>query len=124
MKRDMDLCRRILLAVESSPANTWVERFSFGSEYDATVVAEHVALLDEAGLIDANITRFLGPSPPHFVIKNLTWYGHDFLNTARHESIWAKAKQRLEQAGMDSTDFALLMEVLKDIARQGLGLGD
>ena len=121
MKRDMDLCRRILLAVEDSPANTWVENFPFVSEYGAAVVAEHVALLNEERLLEANIIRYMGPSPPDFIIKNLTWDGHDFLNAARDEGRWARAKQRLADAGV-STTFALLKETLEDLARGTLGL--
>ena len=122
MKRDMDLCRRILLAVESSPANTWTQEFPFDNEYEAVVVTEHVALLEEAGLIDAHITRYVSSDPPDFVIRSLTWYGHDFLDAARDEGRWARAKQRLADAGVGTT-FTLLKEMLEALARGELGLG-
>lgn len=122
MKRDMDLCRRILLAVESSPANTWTQEFPFDNEYEAAVVTEHVALLEQAGLIDADITRYVSSDPPDFVIRSLTWYGHDFLDAARDEGRWARAKQRLADAGVGTT-FTLLKEMLEALARGELGLG-
>jgi len=122
MKRDMDLCRKILLAIESSPANQYVTNLQVAG-YEDDIVADHVALLNEATLIDANISRTLGPDSPHFVIKNLTWKGYDFLDVARHENIWIKAKQRLANAGMESTDLAILMSMLKEISKSALGLG-
>lgn len=121
MKRDMDLCRQILLVVEDSPANTWVESFPFVGDYGAVVVAEHVALLKEEGLVEAEIIRYLGPEPPDFVIRKLTWRGHDFLDAARDEGRWAKAKERLADAGVSAT-FDLLKGVLESLARGDLGL--
>ena len=121
MKRDLDLCRHILLVVESSPANTWVQRSSFASEIDPAILGEHVALIDQRGLIDANITRFYGPAPAHFVIKNLTWEGHEFLDAARNESVWTKLKERLKRMGVDSADFPLILNLLRETAQGGGG---
>ncbi len=121
MKRDMDLCRRILLEIESRPSNQFVTNLQV-DDYEDDVVADHVALLNEANLIEANISRTLGPSSPHFVIKGLTWKGHDFLDLARHENIWLKAKQELANAGLESTDLAILISMLKEISKNVLGL--
>ena len=101
MKRDMDLCRRILLAAESSPADKWVVGFPFSDEYGEHLVGEHVALLADAGLVDANITRYYGGGMD-FTIKNLTWAGHDFLDAARDEGRWAKRKNASEPRGTAS----------------------
>lgn len=120
MKRDIDLCRRILLEVETRPPGQYVQGLPFAGEYDAGVVEEHVALLYEAGLMDANITRFHGAAT-HFLIKKLTWAGHDFLDAARDEGMWAQAKERLG-ASFDSVSFAVLKAMLEDIAKRALGL--
>lgn len=120
MKRDMDLCRRILLEVESSPPGNYVQELPFAGEYDAGVVDEHVALLDRADFIEANITRFYGGGMA-FLVKNLTWAGHDFLDAARDEGRWVQAKERLG-ASFDSVSFAVLKAMLEDIAKRALGL--
>ena len=121
MIRDMDLCRRILLAVESNPANTWTQEFPFDNQYEKPVVTEHVALPKDAGLIDAEIIRYVSSDPPDFVIKSLTWAGHDFLDAARDDGRWGRAKQRLADAGV-ATTLELLKETLEALARGDLGV--
>ena len=124
MKRDMDLCRRILLAVEGSPPGESVE-MSFVDDYPKNVVARHVGLLSEAGLVEAETgwnpvpmdTTTLG-----YYVTDLTWAGHDFLDAARDEGRWTKAKQHFADAGVSVT-LTLLKEKLDDLARAALGLG-
>ena len=117
MKRDMDLCRKMLLAVESESDNSPKE-FPFTSEYDDYVINGHIKLLGEAGLIDISQSGNV-----RYVVSGLTWAGHDFLDAARDEGRWARAKQRLADAGVGTT-FTLLKETLEDLARKALGLGD
>ena len=45
MNRDMDLCRRVLLAIEDSPPSKTVQFFNFAGAYPKDTVAEHVVLL-------------------------------------------------------------------------------
>ena len=113
MKRDMDLCRRILLEVESDQDG----EFSFVDEYDPAVVNGHIRLLDDAGLIDTS-----GSGNVRWVVSGLTWAGHDFLDAARDEGRWTKAKERLADAGV-GTSLTLLKEVLENLARKALSLG-
>ena len=118
MNRDMDLCRRVLLAIEDSPPSKTVQFFNFTGAYPKDTVAEHVVLLEEAGLLEANIERtFDGIG---FSINRLTWDGHDFLDAARDEGRWVTAKQCLADAGVNIS-FALLKEKLEDLARKALG---
>ena len=116
MKRDMDLCRRILLAVETKSDNN-PEELPFASEYDTYTINGHVRLLEDAGLIDVSHPGNMVP----WRIDGLTWAGHDFLDAARDEGRWANAKQRLADAGIDMT-LVLLKETLKALAREELGL--
>ena len=119
MKRDMDLCRRILLAVEESPPNEYVSRFTFAGEYPRNTVSEHVVLLENAGLLEANLTPLMGGMV--YVIHRLTWAGHDFLRVASDEGRWASAKKRVG-AAWESISFDLLKEILEELARGALGL--
>lgn len=125
MKRDMDLCRRILLTVEDSPPGESVE-MPFVDDYPKNVVARHVGLLSEAGLVEAETGWNPVPMDPTtlgYYVTDLTWAGHDFLDAARDEGIWAKAKERFSDAGVSAT-FTLLKEMLENLGRGNLGLGD
>ena len=89
MKLDTDLVRQILLAVEEFPFD--------GSFHDVEVegrteneISYHVMLLHEAGLIEA-----LDLSSQDGVCwkpQRLTYHGHQFLDAARSDTVWQKAK--------------------------------
>ena len=116
MKRYMDLCRKMLLAVESESDNS-IKEFPFASEYDDYVINGHIKLLGEAGLIDISQSGNV-----RYVVSGLAWAGHDFLDAARDDNRWAKAKQHFSDAGVSVT-FALLKEKLDELARAALGPG-
>ncbi len=87
MKRDMDLIRAILLEVEKSPSPG-------GSRIEIPGRAReelyyNAQLAQEAGLIDA---RFL-PNSDEFHVLRLTYAGHEFLDAARNDTLWVKAKE-------------------------------
>ena len=89
MKRDMDLVREILLNVEALPFD--------GGFHDITIdghtneeITYHVMLLDEAGFIEAqDLTTMDGIC---WKPKRLTYAGHEFLDAARSDTVWQKAK--------------------------------
>jgi hypothetical protein len=108
MKRDMDLLRALLLKVEETPAGTptgtgrWFKIAVDG--YTADEVCYNALLAKDAGLIEA---KFLGGSN-EFVVQRLTFAGHEFLDAAREDKVWNKAKQTiLSNAG------ALTLEAMK-----------
>ncbi|MDB5971361.1 MAG: Uncharacterized protein JWQ90_3811 [Hydrocarboniphaga sp.] len=91
MKRDMDLARQILLAIEGqedADGSSW-----FALEFEGVSdksVSHHIRLLHEAGLLDAiDLSTMAGPE---WRPKSLTWAGHEFLDAARDETLWNKAK--------------------------------
>lgn len=54
MQVDPDLVRRILLAVEATPANQHVGNIEF-PDVDENVIYEHIEVLADAGLVEAAI---------------------------------------------------------------------
>ena len=118
MKRNMDLVRKILLAIEESESGN-IKLDSLDDDLDR--VYRHVALMKEFGLVDAIIIRSgSGPVEKTLLckVKELTWKGHDFLDKARDESIWEKAKRictektgGLALAALDS----VLTKLIKDL---------
>lgn len=120
MKRDMDLCRQILLAVEDSPPGESVSGFPFIGEHSYKAVSEHVVLLEEAGFLDAKIVHtFQGTT---FYIRRLTWDGHDFLRVASDDGRWARAKEHAG-AAWESISFDVLKALLSQFLSVELGLG-
>lgn len=115
MKRDMDLIRKILFEIEKSAyTGSYIDVDIEG--YKRNEVDYHVSLLYEAKLIRGNHN----PSrekPSGVDILSLTWDGHEFLDAARDEGIWAKSKQRIKDEGIGLT-FSLLKELLIHLARE------
>jgi len=75
MRRDLDLIRTILLAVEAAPAGTMIRNTNIEAPgFEPVAVSEHVQLLTDAGYLDANISAELNPSRPREChIHGLTW---------------------------------------------------
>jgi len=110
MKRDMDLARSILLALEESNSNQgWVDIKIEGHAPEE--VWYHIMLLHEAGLIKALDVGSFGRD--EWKAERLTWAGHEFLESSRNEGIWKRAKKIVaEKAG------GLTFEVLKQVLIQ------
>lgn len=105
MKRDMDLCRTLLIELESAEQlQGWVDLEIAGRSDEE--VTYHIRLLQEAGLIEAQDLTTLTSTT--WKAKRLTWAGHEFLSAAHNESVWTKAKSFvIEKTG------TLSLELLK-----------
>ena len=116
MKRDMDLARLILLKIEETgdDPRLWIDLEI--PNYTSESVSYHVMILNEAGLIEACDLSTMGRGNSIWRPKRLTWSGHEFLDAARNESIWNKAKEKAT-----NMNFELLKELLLSMVRQQLG---
>lgn len=119
MKRDFDLIRRILLDVESIPPAQQMNCPTY-DEFNKDVIAPHVVLLHEAGLIDASVLKMLS-GRYQVKIRGLTWAGHDFLDAIRDDTLWAKAKKTI-LAPAGGVAFTVLLEWAKSEVKTRLGL--
>lgn len=94
MRRDFDLIRKILLTMEAH------EHGFLGNElkihgYTEEQIGFHVYLLGEAGLAKVvENTNVQSESPSAFPL-NLTWAGYEFIEAAKDETLWGKAKERV-----------------------------
>jgi hypothetical protein len=120
MKRDMDLVRKILLAMESHEHGFAPQPFSVEG-YDDEQVGHHVYLMGEASLINAADATHMQSKSPTAIPRSITWEGHEFLEAARKPAIWDAAKRKLADAGVGCT-IELLKHVLIAISKQSLGL--
>jgi hypothetical protein len=120
MKRDFDLIRRLMKDIENMPAGKRYTDISYLTEYDPDTVYAHIALLLEAGLIEGktvNLMRGIGG----VMIDGLTWDGHDFLDAAKDDTIWSKAKETVLKPTAAIT-FELLRDWLKMKVKEKIGL--
>jgi hypothetical protein len=118
MKRDMDLIREILQAVEASPTGTVKYPFAL-PDRDEAAVYYHVYLLCNAGLLDGmNISRVDSDGGPAWAPSNLTWAGHEFLDASRDPGRWKQAMHLTKAAG--DVAFPILVKVLADLALKHL----
>lgn len=115
MKRDPDIIRTIALAVEELPPGGNLQALE-GIEPDA--FAAHTQWMSDAGLIEANIMPIFG-GQTIAMINRLTWDGCDFLDAARSDTLWKKAKTSII-APTASWTFDILKEWLKSEIRNGL----
>ena len=110
MKRDMDLVRAVLTEVERLPYDGGFHDISVRG-YSEEEITYHVMLADEAGLIEAHdLSSMDGVC---WKPKRLTYQGHEFLDSARSDTVWNKAKETLL-----ATTGTLTLEALKVVLPQ------
>ena len=121
MQRDMDLKRQIMLQVEQIK-----DEMNIGTKfrlegYDHILVAKHIELLDEAGLLKAHFTRTDTGGVVDAYVERLTWSGHEFLDAARNETVWKKTKATVKEK-VGTVSFEVLKTLLINISKSLLDL--
>ena len=116
MERDLDLVRKILLAVEDWPEpDDWIPLDI--KCYTPEQISYHVKLLAQGGLIEAN--NLSSKSTFKWKATSLTWEGHEFLDASRNDGIWQQAKSMIEDKGLGMT-FDMIKELLINLASKQL----
>ncbi len=92
-----------------------------GGEYEPATIYAHIELLLEEDFIKGKIHKNHDNIIDALHITGLTWKGHDFIDAAKDESIWMKAKETILKPTVSIT-FSLLLEWLKEEAKKKLGL--
>jgi len=123
MRRDMDLIRKLLFHFEGRESSA-MECDTRIEGYDDTTVRKHLLLLAQAGLIVFEAER--STSTPERMIRvypfGLSWAGHDFLEAARNDTLWQRAKTKLGGT-VGGIPFDVLKALLLHYARDTVGLG-
>jgi hypothetical protein len=120
MKRDMDLVRMIVFAIESHEHGS-MDKMVVIDGYSEEQVGYHAHLMEQAGLIDGFDTSSREVDSPTVQPTSLTWAGHEFADNARSETTWNKARTTIA-ATVGTVAFGVLAELLKKLAGQQLGL--
>ena len=119
MKRDLDLVRELLLALEGAPEVNAVESL-VAKGYSEEAIGFHSFLLGDAGYARVFDTSTVMDTVPQAIASSITWRGYEFLDSARESKRWTKAKGALAKVGGTSLEVAL--DLLKDYAKNELGL--
>jgi hypothetical protein len=120
MKRNLDLIRHILFECEKSPPAEPIMTLEVPDNVSGAEVAEHIEIMAEAGLLDAEVLNTHDDSTA-FIIRKITWEGHDFISAVREDTLWRKAKEAIIKPGASFT-FDVLKEWLKAQIHQKLGM--
>ena len=115
MKRNWDTIREILTRLEGLPDTNATLRLSDFPTDLAFEYSYHTELLMEAGLVEGQMSRTLGGGPTDFFAQRLTWAGHEFLDSIRSDTVWAKTKKTFASKGIDMT-FDLVKSVASEIS--------
>ena len=119
MKRDMELIRKILLAIEESEQTQGTIDLEM-PDCEPQLVSYQIRLLAEAGLIEANDL-----STSHdfeWKPRSLTWAGHEFLDAARNDTVWNKAMSKLKEQAA-SAPFEIVRAVVVQASKEFFGVG-
>ncbi len=104
MKRNTELIRSILLAIEEHDPVS-LKNLSKFADADVFILEGHVRLLYEDGMIERD-------SGLRYRLKNK---GHDFLDNARSEEVWKKATDQVKET-VGSVSLTVLNNLLASIA--------
>ncbi len=119
MKRDLDLVREIMLALETnddlngrSRRRYYVGQLLPFPNRNQDELAYHLMLILDEGWIDGQYNRTSGD----FEVNRLTANGHDFVDSTRSPDVWQKARFAMKAGGTETLKFA--WDIAKAIARK------
>jgi Hypothetical protein (DUF2513) len=124
MKRDMELIRELLLAIEAvdSP-DVFQATLKLKVNSMREDMIHNLKLMVDAGFLLADpLETQAGTSD--FLIRRITYAGYEFLDSARNESIWSTARETITKKGLslESVGFGVLTQVLASAIKQALAL--
>jgi hypothetical protein len=118
MKRDWDLIREVLTEVEALDEHTrdraWY-KIKRREPSDSDPKAEHGLMLWKAGFIDGIDGSSIGG--PALGLPELTWQGHELLETIRSKPIWDRIKKMAQDKGIELT-----FDAVKQLAAKALAV--
>lgn len=117
MKRDMDLVRKILFALEEQEAMTG--RNPVIPDFTEEQIAYHASIMLQAELVTGYAITDLEAANPEAIATGLTWEGHEFLDLSRSETLWAKAKVKTVAAA-GGLGLVTLKAALTELVKQAM----
>jgi len=99
MKRDMELLRKILIAIEEQSDGTWIDNLQIDG-YNDRQIAYHCKLLYDGGYISDCKIQYADDDMSFFGVGRLTWDGHEFLDKVKSETVWNRTKDIIVKGGL------------------------
>lgn len=125
MKRDLDLIRNIMLAIENTSDQIAfkgvAELANAIYETDYLLVSYHVSLLIDCNYLIALDCSTIGIRYADYFVERLTADGCDYLDSIRDTSIWVKTKEKLSAVG-GSAALEIVKAVAVNVMRSQLGI--
>jgi hypothetical protein len=115
MQRNMDLVRMVLLRLEASPSG-WAPNDLGIKSFPPEQIGYHAHIMMQEGLIEGSDITHTGSAGPTVLPTSLTWKGHEFLDLARDQERWNRAKAIIAKIG--SAPISVWMKVLMDLMLQ------
>jgi hypothetical protein len=112
MQRNMDLVRTILLRMEGYSSG-WAPHDLGIKGFSPEEVGYHCHIMMQEGLIEGNDVTSSASAGPEVIPKSLTWKGHEFLDLARDQERWNRAKAVIAKVG--SAPISVWGKVLSDL---------
>ena len=110
MKRDMDLCRKILFAIEDQYEDSDIINLQVEG-YRTAQVVYHCKLLEDAGLIENYYDSYGDDELEFFCVGALTWEGHEYLDKIRSDTVWNQTKEVITKKGLP-----MVLDTIKQVA--------
>jgi len=119
MKRDMELVRNILIALNENENGFATDKLNIEGFSDEQI-GYHSYLLAQAGLIQAIENTSVGATSPTSIPQNLTWHGHEFIENAKNDNVWSQTKQAVSKMG--DVSFSVWANVLSQVVINNLNI--
>lgn len=113
----MDLVRELLLYFEAKEETAGLHSSDVRIDgYTETQITLHLNIMAEAGLLICEPFRS-STNPDRFIrtfVFDLSWAGHEYLDTIRDPKIWMKTKSTLGRIG--NWSFGVALDIAKGLA--------
>lgn len=120
MKRDMELIRKLVLAIEAAPTGYAPDDLQLEG-YTHEQIGYHAHLMTDAGLARGIDTTHMGSGSPQAMLTSLTWAGHEFAEAARDETRWKNAMGIVQEKG-GAVTLSVLTQLLTALMKGAFGL--
>ncbi len=117
MQRNMDLVRMILLRLETSPSG-WAPNDLGIKSFLPEQIGYHAHIMMQEGLIEGSDITHMQGAGAETLPRYLTWKGHEFLDLARDQDRWNRAKAIIAKIG--GAPISVWMKVLTDLMLEGI----
>ena len=118
MKRDLELCRQIMLKIEEHYDPTGEQVYVELDGFTADQIGYNTSLLIQAGLVKGWGKGYGSINNQYECFaSNLTWKGYEFLDNARNDNVWNKAIEKTK-GRLATVSFAVLDSLLINIIKE------